>query len=276
MPNRAIKVLGGKFVTEQSGARDQLELGDSLAVDHDSDGITISVSPAGQPCGAFPSGANRIKTVELVEHFTSASGLRGLTTSVSGTGAAVNDSAADNADQVGMVQVETGTTTTGRAAVISGASAIRSSAGRHRLRWDLRLGNLSDGTETYTIRAGFIDSASGESTDGCFFRYTHSVNSGRWEAVTRSNGTETGSATDTGIAASTSWVVLEIEINTDSTSVKFYINGTLVATNTTNIPGNGGASGREFGIGTALIKSAGTTNRLMLVDLMAYAYDRNA
>ena len=101
---------------------------------------------------------------------------------------------------------------------------------------------------------------SAEPTDGAFFRYTDGVNAGKWQAVTRSNGTET--ATDTGVAViADAWKRFEIDVNAAGTSAVFKIDGTTVATNATNIPTG---AGRETSFGLAAIKSAGTTNTAML------------
>jgi|GEM_PF-2197953 len=79
---------------------------------------------------------------------------------------------------------------------------------------------------------GFSDRAgsdTGDPTNGVFFRRADDAN---WYAVTRAASTET--TTDTGIAPSTTARVFRIEYGTSS--VKFYIDGVLKATHTTNIP----------------------------------------
>lgn len=178
-----------------------------------------------------------------------------FTSQVSGTGAANNAVALALADdEVGALESALGTTATGRAAVASPNMAVMNLgngpsffSARHRLS------NLSDATNTYTERAGFLDSVSAEPTDGAYFRYVHSANGGRWLAVTRSNGAE--STADTGVAASTAaWAWLEVAVESGSLA-SFYINGARVAELTTNIPV---ATGRELGWGAAAIRSAGT------------------
>jgi hypothetical protein len=123
---------------------------------------------------------------------------------------------------------------------------------------------LSDGTQTYTITFGFHDNpaTAGDATDGAYFRYTHSVNGGRWEAVTRSNTTETAQDTTISPTADT-FQVFHIEVNSDATEAKFYINGVLRNTITTNIPSG---SGRLTNISFKIEKSAGTTERYFLLD----------
>lgn len=185
---------------------------------------------------------------------------------VSGTGASADiaDNYGDTGGHPGVLIHQTGTTTTGRA--FSGTfgaynGAIKLGYGVWTYETCLYLDALSDGTDTYTIRVGMLDATSGDPTDGVFFRYTHGTNSGKFEAVTRSNSSET--ATDTGhTVAATTWVKIGFSVNADATSVTFYVNGSLVATNTTNIP----TGGRNTSMGTLIQKSAGTTNRLLYQD----------
>lgn len=148
-----------------------------------------------------------------------------------------------------------GTTTTGRTSRHTNLNGIDLAEGLATYGARFRVGALSDGTNTYTSRWGFLDSISAESVDGVFFRYTHSVNGGRFQAVTRSNSTET--AADTGItAAINTTYVVRVVVDTTVPEAKFYIDGALVATITTNIPSG---LARTVGVGTMGLKSAGTT-----------------
>jgi len=178
---------------------------------------------------------------------------------VGGAGAVIDGVAVGTLNAFGINTLGMGTTTTGRAS-ISGFSSGQPNTlllglGRCRFQAKAAINVLSNGTETFTTRMGLIDSVSGEPTDGCYFRYTHSVNTGKWEAVTRSNGTET--ATDTGVTVvADAWKRFEVDVNAAGTSVAFKIDGATVATNTTNIPTG---AGRYTSYGAAAIKSAGTT-----------------
>lgn len=187
----------------------------------------------------------------------------------SGTGVSVSVNTLNNTDNggnPGNVVLNTGTTTTGRAGIgwgtNNGHQTFRLGSGIWWNEWRLYLDNLSDGTETYTFYGGFLDVVSGDATDGVYFRYTHSVNGGRFEAICRNNSTET--AVDTGITvAATTQYRMRIEINAAGTSVVFKIDGSSVATITTNIPT---ATSRTTGPLLNMLKSAGTTNRLARID----------
>jgi hypothetical protein len=181
----------------------------------------------------------------------------GLAQVASGTGAGTNvDGSMPDAEGFGWLRNNLGTTATGRVGQWVGASMrLGNGYARHRSRHRFLV--LSDGvTAAYTFRTGFLDSMTAESTDGAFFRYTHSVNGGRFQAVCRSNGSETGSVVDTGVTAAidTSYI-FEVIVNAAGTEALFYIDGTLVATITTNIPTG---SGRETSAGYLVIRSVGT------------------
>lgn len=182
-----------------------------------------------------------------------------------GTSAAVTFNTTDsNASHPGTCSSSTGSTATGRSChcYIEGSSISFGSAA-WRSAGTLKIPVLSDGTQTFTVTFGFQDTfTSGNSVDGAYFRYTHSVNSGKFECVTRSNSSET--ATDSGVtAAGNTWLSYRIEVAADGTSVAFYIDGTLVQTHTTNIPI---ASTRAVGYGHNIVKSLGTTARTLVTD----------
>lgn len=163
----------------------------------------------------------------------------------------------------GQAKLSTNTTVGGYAASVSGTS--------------LRLGNnaityesvhqfqqLSDGTNAFTWIGGIINQVNAMPTNGAYFRYTHSVNAGKLQAVCVAASVET--AVDTGYAANlTDWPRLTIVTNGAGTSVLFYINGSLVATIVTDIPGQPVAAGQS------IIKSAGAAESFIFLDYQALA-----
>lgn len=126
--------------------------------------------------------------------------------------------------------------------------------GRTIIEWKVRLPNLSDATDTYTAYVGMYDHQT-TPVDGAWFEYSHGVNSGNWVCKVANNSSTTSNNTTT--AASTAWTTFTIEANSGATEVKFYIDGTLVVTETgSNIPSSSRASNISYGIA----KTAGTTN----------------
>lgn len=186
-----------------------------------------------------------------------------IQTSTSGAGASVTRSRGYGA--ISDVAAATGTTSAGSAGVGSKDAALLGQVlGLNVLHGGLYLpSSLSDGTNRYTTRDGFLDSLTGEPTDGVFFRYVDNVNSGKFLAVARQNGTET--TADTGITAEASPTGYSYAIVTRPNEVKatflLWENGAAPATVakiTANVPAG---SARGFGFGASIVKSLGTSSR---------------
>jgi hypothetical protein len=186
----------------------------------------------------------------------SATGDGEWTVVVSGTASAFS-SVTPPDNSLGWVRWVMGTVATNRGAFHSPNFAImRFGLGRALWKNRLRIVTLSDATNRYAIRSGFIDNVAGESVDGAFFRYTDNVNGGRFECVTRSNNVETAVDSTITVAINTTYK-LEIDANAAGTSIEFRIDGTLRATITTNIPTG---AGRETGYGLMGLRSLGTAS----------------
>lgn len=195
----------------------------------------------------------------------------------SGTGAANSIPTTAIADGwVSGRTMSTGTTTSGRAFIYFGGSggyapiAINSSF-RYNSGFKVRLEDLSDGTETYECYGGFTDEANtiASVTDGVLFHYSHGSSSGQWECITRSNGTTTTTASGVTVVADTDY---NLEVSVYNTEANFYINGTLVATNTTNIPSG---IARQTSQTVTIRKLAGTTSRTAYVEWLGYGKRNN-
>ncbi len=159
---------------------------------------------------------------------------------------------ADNA--VGVIRLSLGILATNRGSICSPNFGILLLNKTSYFCSIIRLPILSDLVNAFTLREGFIDSNSTESTDGAFFRYTNTINGGKFERVTRSNNIET--AADSGITvAANTFYKLEIFVNATGTAIEFRINNVPVGTNTTNIPNT---AGRETGYGVYAQRSLGT------------------
>ena len=191
---------------------------------------------------------------------------------LSGTGATVDSvstgvNSTDSA--LGVMQLETGTTTTGRAAVGSSNVGLAFGFGYHYLEMRVMFPTLSTAAQEYDGYAGFMDmfGASGNGTDGAYFHYDRN-NSTNWRIRVIGGGTSSVTSTSTAVTAG-QWYRLGIEVNAAGTTVDFYINGVNVGQHTGgNIP----TAGEFFGLGWKIEKQAGTTNRTMLVDYIKYAY----
>lgn len=122
--------------------------------------------------------------------------------------------------------------------------------------------DLATAGEDYLFRTGFGDTTTGiAGTDECCFVYDRST-SANWIVTTANNGTRTSTTTST-VVTENAWNKLKVVV-TGVTSAEFIINGTSVATHTTNIP-NGAARkcGPSFSIRRV---TAGSTSRQIAID----------
>lgn len=199
----------------------------------------------------------RYRFYAFTDCLSSSAGDAHFTMSWTGTGAAISNVSIGTLNALGVVSLDLGTST-GKVSINSGpTTGVKLGLGVSRFVSKLAVPVLSDGTDRFITRIGFQDNFSGTPTDVVHFRYSDNVNSGKWEAVTRSNGVET--ATDTGVSVvAGEWKRFRIEVNSAANSAAFYIDDVLVATNTTNIPSG---SGRELGYAVMGEKTVGTTSR---------------
>lgn len=117
---------------------------------------------------------------------------------------------------------------------------------------------MSDGTDNFRCVIGWTDEwiYSGVGASAIVFVHDRTVyGDNNWRAITRTSSTST--TTDTGVA-SVAGTPRHLQILTDDLAqVRFVIDGTVVATNTTNIP----AANTSINMRFSMIKTAGTNNR---------------
>lgn len=183
-----------------------------------------------------------------------------FTQAVSGTGATITVQAAESGHP-GIMVLQTGTTTTGRTCFITDGTQFLLGGGPASFETLIQIPDLSDGTDTYSLRFGFYDSASADATDGVYFEYD-SASHANWRICAASNGSRTKTNTSVAVAPDV-WIKLRLDVNADGTSAEFFIDGISVGTVATNIPTG---AGRQTGIGALLLKSAGTNNRTAWFD----------
>jgi len=135
---------------------------------------------------------------------------------------------------------------------------------------------LSSVTDRYRTIHGFGSigaNVNSIETDGVFLTYDEggtlngTASSPNWQCVTVANSVRTLTTTSTAVTAG-AWHKLRIEINAAGTSVGFYLNGTLLATHTTNIPLF--SNSRYVIMKQGIAKTIGTTARTMFCDYIGY------
>jgi hypothetical protein len=231
--------------------------------------------------GDSPFYQQSLRGVRFFTDFDSSSSYDNFVSLVSGVAAATgrlnNNVPNQTANQIGIAQYQTGTATTGYAMHITDSSAnaqqFQFGGGNWMYESYIEVSTLSDATDRFRFVSGFGNVAtSGVETIGAFFTYDEggtqngTIASPNWQCVTVNNLVRT--LTTTSIPVTTNWVKLRIIVNADATEVKFYIDGTLVATHTTNIPTF--ALGRRFKVKQMIAKSLGTGNRFVYCDYIFY------
>lgn len=222
-----------------------------------SDGAAVWVPRWGQ----FGSPRHRFYTFNDFSNIAQSVNIGDWNIGIGGTGAVVASIPVGSFNALGVLALGIGTAAGSSRSWAASATfdIIKLGAGRARFQTKAAIHILSDATDTYTTRLGFIDSVTGESTDGVFFRYTHGTNSGKWQAVCRSNSVETASALDTGVTpVADTMQRFSIDVNAAGTSAEFYIDGALVQTITANIPTG---AGREVGYGDMARRDSGSNLR---------------
>ena len=232
--------------------------------------LTGPQGPQGEP-GTTPDPRGRYYYFnDFTAPVGTASDGAGMRLQVAGTSAAAAANIAALANRPGIESLSMGTTLTGRATLRTDENAILLGGGDWTFETDVFIPTLSNATERYSMVIGFHDATTANQTDAVCFLYdeggvsTGSTAAGYWQTLTASNNSRTYNTglTQITIVANT-WYRLKIVINAAGTQAQFYVNGTLVATHTANIPTG---SGRQVGYGYQALKSAGTTARQLYID----------
>jgi hypothetical protein len=190
------------------------------------------------------------------------------TSSVSGSGSANSVDTTDYASHIGVLSSETGTTTSGRAAIaLRLGSLVTLGNGDLQFSWVSSIPTLSTVAEEFIVVDGLGNLVTGEPTDGVYFLYDRLNRGTTWQLVTAEDGART--YTDTAVVVTAgAWYRMRAVVNAAGTSVQGFIgvNGadpTLVATDSgANIP----ITSDPLGPLAAIVKSAGTTTRQVLSD----------
>lgn len=163
----------------------------------------------------------------------------------------------------GIVQISTGTTTTGAGYIYKDSHYVVG-GGALSCEGLSRIPTLSDGTQTYIARIGLSNDWTGvEPTTGAWLEYTHSVNSGNWRVGRATNTVATFDTSSIAVASGT-WFKWNWDAVADGSSITLKVDGVTAATVTTNIPAANIA--RRMVPHVTIIKSAGTTARTILTD----------
>jgi len=183
-----------------------------------------------------------------------------------GAGATVFSPSGIQDDHPGIWGLRTGTAADGRVFVIGRPGSYNIGVGGLTRvgTWVRTPATLSDAVQEYVLRSGFFDISTPNTINfGVGFEYQFDQNGGRWQGITDATAE---SSVDTGITVVVdTWYKLEFEINTDATSVEFFIDDVSVGTLAVaaNIPQG---TGFDNFYNTHIMKLAGTTARDFYID----------
>lgn len=148
----------------------------------------------------------------------------------------------------GILRGTTGTTATGRCGFGLAPSATTVTNGivigtnTYTEEWLINLQQLSTVAEEFVLSLGLKRNATADTqANGVLFKYDRATYGTNWQCETVSASTTTRTDSAVAVVDSSTWMKLRIEANT--TNCKFYIDGVLVATHTTNIPTTNVCSG---------------------------------
>lgn len=178
-----------------------------------------------------------------------------------------------NALRNGASRMSTSTSATARVSWVSDASTANgfgNAIGRIYFETSVNIATLSTAGEAYSLAIGFSANTTVPTlTNGSHFLYdtqgvaTGAAASTNWQVGNAALGVRSYTTTGITVAAAT-YYKLGIMINPNATQIDYYINDTLVKSETTNIPLTLG------GVYLLLLKSNGTTARTVDIDYVYY------
>lgn len=187
-----------------------------------------------------------------------------------GHGNTTNPTPLSSQPYIGLQGLRTGLNSNGSARLTSDVNIGRymfNNNGRFEFETRIYIRTLSNSTDRYNIIAGLSSNNNSTTTFGCVFVYdeggvgTGNIVTPNWQIVTAVNSVR--SVFDTGILVeSNTFYKFRLTTNPTWTEVKYFINDTLVRTETSNIPVNY----NNGNIQVSISKSAGNTDIVMLVD----------
>lgn len=184
------------------------------------------------------------------------------------TGLAV--ASANNATEIGVVTLGTGANTNGGSSLTTWSSTTAGLTIRHAAADAFYCGckvattTVSDGTDTFVVRAGLADLTNAAANNGLYFEWDANTDT-HIKTKSATGGSVTAVQT-TGVVAGTTYHVLELWKPFASSTVYYAIDGTLLAS-TATLP-----AANPTGPTLMVVKSAGTNSRSLSVDWFAYEY----
>jgi hypothetical protein len=167
--------------------------------------------------------------------------------------------------RVGMVAVAHGGGVSG-VSQVSTNQAVNFGGGIWYMRADVRIPTVPDVTNNFNFLAGFFNATA---SDGAYILFSRAGSTTHWLAVTEAAGTTTTVGSVALSAAA--YHVLEVEVNAAANQARFWVDGTLIATHTTNIPTSTSA---DMNIMAGRVSRVAGADRSVYIDYACYSFDR--
>lgn len=202
-----------------------------------------------------------------------------FTSTTSGTGASAQASTylVNTTERpVGVTQIDTGTTATGRATIgNAGSGDVVPTLGDALSVVRLAAESANSGTETWQLISGFADSAGGTFNDGVAWNLRWNGSAAEWSQDRLANAAATRSVTGSPTPdANYIWLVLYVNPGWTRADFIYSTDGvsfTKADSPTTGLPGS---TRPTSWVAASLIKSVGTTQRNCSIDLAGYRVDQ--
>lgn len=211
---------------------------------------------------------------DVYEDFVGSVGTFGSAVAGTGASAQIGTYLQNNTEQpVGVWQIDTGTTATGRAHLgATQAAALMAGWGAQIFLTRLAVEALSTGTERFQIFAGLHDAVGTTNvTDGVYWVYRDDA-SAAWQAAVAAAGTRVESGIGAGPTVDTNYVWLGLAFVAGRATFFWSQDGaswTIAGETTSGVP----SGTQAYGMGDTINKTVGTTQRNLAVDLLAFRID---
>jgi len=212
---------------------------------------------------------NVLSSFDLIDDWAANNSGRFLNADTRNAGTSNGQAGINDAPRSGLWTIATGVNTNGGGAMSGNIGYVFSGFTRLSFAANFRIVTLADGTNSYRIFCGFnsnYDSTTAPTTRSAGFFYDN--NNVNWQAYTYNSSV--GTITDTGVAAVAdgSYNTFCVRCN-GTTNVQFFINNSLVATNTTNLPSTNVCPSLH------IQKTAGNTSRSIISDWVRFSGEGN-
>jgi hypothetical protein len=208
---------------------------------------------------------NNLSDFNFVDDFTYNNSPSILTADTRSGGTSSGQTGVNDPPRSGLYSLITGTNASGGAALAGNIGYVFSGWAGLSFAANFRIVTLADATNAYQIFVGFnssYDSTTPPTTRAAGLFYDN--NNANWQAYTYNSSVGTITNTSVAAVADGSYNTFLTRVN-GTGNVQFFINGVLVATNTTNIPSV------QVCPQIAIQKTAGTSSRNIICDWFRFS-----